>query len=716
MSSFSPPSPSLGNPKRHSQPTQLPLPPTLNAVSAHRPQGGTTVSGPGTPTSTTFHTRASSIQSGRDHHNFNHHSPTLSTFPPIPQSPTHSSSTHAGGIQPPASFFRPSRPNQHIQHSRTSEESSSNGLQLNAPDPDLFQLAPLTRQTSRSSEGPSGSVAGEPESVTEHVHKQPYSHPSFKWTKQSREPLLPIGGRPTGLSARPSTARERSATSSIAASAAASSPPTSSGLPPTSPTRNRLMRNSFERVFSLTRGLSLDSIRRSSNTPPASADSRPTLESNDSIRKGKLTDEEQGELYAHTQHSKPPSSPITLRHKTSSSPSPVPRQSLGLVTATRHSHSSRVHHSAASSPSPDPSAFISSAPKVHPPLHAVPATDPITNKPVRRYQRHPARNRFALGGRLLTGGDSPWAFVASFGLVLIIAGVWFGTTAVWWWANVGGGGKAVTIICAYLSLLTISSMLTTATRDPGILPRDLDPDPPYHSSTTSKGDVRVPMPRDLKVRSDVVRVKYCPTCKIYRPPRSSHCKVCDNCVDGCDHHCQWVNNCVGRRNYTSFFVLLMSATTALILIIITTALHLYFITNPKALHGDGDEDNGMNLRHALSTAPGSAIGFSLSILVIWPVAALLSYHMRLLLLNVTTIEQIRNQAYKSKEGQDQDIGPPPNPFSHGNWRRNVLAVLCRPAGSSWLDARGVVTEDRREVNPGMLGLDGTEGWQDRGDE
>lgn len=76
-----------------------------------------------------------------------------------------------------------------------------------------------------------------------------------------------------------------------------------------------------------------------------------------------------------------------------------------------------------------------------------------------------------------------------------------------------------------------------------------------------------------------VRVKYCPTCQTYRPPRSSHCKMvgtlalvvtisrnahkilfqCDNCVDGCDHHCQWVNNCVGRRNYASFFMLLLSA-------------------------------------------------------------------------------------------------------------------------------------------------------------
>lgn len=45
---------------------------------------------------------------------------------------------------------------------------------------------------------------------------------------------------------------------------------------------------------------------------------------------------------------------------------------------------------------------------------------------------------------------------------------------------------------------------------------------------------------------------------------------------------------------------------------------------------------------------------------------------------------------------------PPNPFSHGNWRRNLLYVLCRPSGYSWLDFRAVATEDKREVNPGLV--------------
>jgi len=206
------------------------------------------------------------------------------------------------------------------------------------------------------------------------------------------------------------------------------------------------------------------------------------------------------------------------------------------------------------------------------------------------------------------------------------------------------------------------------------------------------------MPRDLKVRSDVVRVKYCPTCKTYRPPRSSHCKMCDNCVDGCDHHCQWVNNCVGRRNYTSFFVLLFTGTLTLIFVICTSALHLFFLTQREQI----------DFKHALQRGAGSAVAFSLSITIIWPVAALLSYHMRLLLLNITTIEQIRNQAHKTLVP-----GPaPPNPFSHGSWRRNLFAVLGRPPGYSWINPSGIATEDKRQINPGLITNDTV--WKSEG--
>jgi hypothetical protein len=50
----------------------------------------------------------------------------------------------------------------------------------------------------------------------------------------------------------------------------------------------------------------------------------------------------------------------------------------------------------------------------------------------------------------------------------------------------------------------------------------------------------------------------CSTCKLPKPPRSKHCSICKTCVSRMDHHCIWVNNCLGRGNYKWFLALLLS--------------------------------------------------------------------------------------------------------------------------------------------------------------
>lgn len=37
-----------------------------------------------------------------------------------------------------------------------------------------------------------------------------------------------------------------------------------------------------------------------------------------------------------------------------------------------------------------------------------------------------------------------------------------------------------------------------------------------------------------------------------------HCKTCNMCVIGFDHHCYWRNKCVGKRNYGYFILFVVS--------------------------------------------------------------------------------------------------------------------------------------------------------------
>jgi len=104
------------------------------------------------------------------------------------------------------------------------------------------------------------------------------------------------------------------------------------------------------------------------------------------------------------------------------------------------------------------------------------------------------------------------------------------------------------IISSILYVIHVFTMLKGGFTDPGILPRQ-NSDLYY---TTGRTNMR------YRINGHILQINYCYSCYLFRPPRTSHCAVCDNCVERFDHHCLWLGTCVGKKNYKYFYSLLGS--------------------------------------------------------------------------------------------------------------------------------------------------------------
>uniref|UniRef100_A0A915JA06 Palmitoyltransferase n=1 Tax=Romanomermis culicivorax TaxID=13658 RepID=A0A915JA06_ROMCU len=104
-------------------------------------------------------------------------------------------------------------------------------------------------------------------------------------------------------------------------------------------------------------------------------------------------------------------------------------------------------------------------------------------------------------------------------------------------------GAGLTAAIFYTWLANLSCLLAATAADPGYLPRGtVQLEKYFLDRECDSGRLRAV--KWMDVLDKRICIKWCVTCHCFRPPRASHCSVCDRCVQVFDHHCPYLSNCV----------------------------------------------------------------------------------------------------------------------------------------------------------------------------
>ncbi|XP_027018113.1 zf-DHHC domain-containing protein isoform X2 [Tachysurus fulvidraco] len=143
----------------------------------------------------------------------------------------------------------------------------------------------------------------------------------------------------------------------------------------------------------------------------------------------------------------------------------------------------------------------------------------------------------------------------------------------------------------------------------------------------------------------------CSRCETYRPPRAHHCRVCQRCIRRMDHHCPWINNCVGELNQKYFIQFLFyTGMASLYSMALVVSAWVWRIRSERDGEKGGEDVPSKHLivAHYIILLVESIL-FGVFVLVIF-YDQLVS-----IITDETPIEQMRNRLMKDRANSGQSV-------------------------------------------------------------